>query len=178
MARVNLSIEDELFQRIEKDATEHNCTVNVHIISILEGLYKQYPFNSQSLGLINQLYEQNPFNYQDALQELINDIEMLKDGTEFTLVDLPSFSKICMAKAKDANIKPAIVRARLGKMFNSAVAKAGRTDDKNVIIKGVKRQKVVKNGVEELKFVCRTAVYVVDRTENSVDEQNPSNEEN
>ena len=46
---------------------------------------------------------------------------------------------------------PASVRARLGKMYNEAVKKG--------VVKGVERAVVMKNGVEQLKFLCRAAVY-------------------
>lgn len=140
MPRVNLSIDEDLFKCLEKDATAHNSTVNVHIISILEGLYKQ-----------------NPFDYQAALNKLIDETQLKSNGEEFTLVELPSFSEICVAKAEEANVKPSIVRARLGKMFNSGVRKGN--------IKGVKRQTVVKNNKEELKFSSRAAVYVIEKSD-------------
>ena len=41
MPRINLSIDQELFDLLQEDAEKQNCTVNVHIISILDGLYKE-----------------------------------------------------------------------------------------------------------------------------------------
>jgi exonuclease III len=138
MPRINLSIDEKLYSILEKDAKSLNCTVNVHVISILEKIYKQ-----------------NPFDYQSALNKLIEEALEKKNGDEFTLVDLPSFTEICVAKAEDAKVKPSIVRARLGKMFNSAVS-TGK-------ISGVKRQTVTKNGSTELKFIARAAVYVKEK---------------
>lgn len=132
MPRINLSIDQELFDLLQEAADEQNCTVNVHIISVLEGLYKQ-----------------NPFDYQAALNKLINETTFKSNGEEFTLVGLPSFSEISTAKAEDAKIKPSIVRARLGKLFNAAV-----NNEKVPFVKRAKNQ----NG--ELKFLNRAAVYI------------------
>jgi hypothetical protein len=139
MPRINLSIDQELFDLLKDAADEQNCTVNVHIISILERLYKQ-----------------NPFDYQAALSNLIEETKFKSNGEEFTLVDLPSFSEISTAKAEDAKIKPSIVRARLGKLFNAAVS--------NGNVPFIKRAKK-ENG--ELKFSSRAAVYI-----KSIDVQN------
>jgi len=131
MARINLSIDDDLFDLLKEDAEKHNCTVNVYLITLLEKLYKQ-----------------NPFNYQAALETLEKEAKNQPFGKEFTLVDLPSFSEISVVKAEDANLKPSIVRARLGKMFNS------RVRDKKV---GDVIRQLDENG--DLKFISRSAVY-------------------
>jgi hypothetical protein len=131
MARINLSIDDDLFALIEKDANSHNCTVNVFLITLLEKLYKQ-----------------NPFDYENALNTLILEATQQPINQEFTLTDLPSFSEISIAQAQNASLKPSVVRARLGKMFNSRVC-----DGK---VKNVIRSKDSKGN---LKFVSRTAVY-------------------
>lgn len=132
MPRINLSIDQELFDLLQEAADEQNCTVNVHIISVLEGLYKQ-----------------NPFDYQAALNKLIDETTFKSNGEEFTLVGLPSFSEISTAKAEDAKIKPSIVRARLGKLFNAAV-----NNEKVPFVERAKNQK------GELKFLNRAAVYI------------------
>lgn len=132
MARINLSIDDDLFLSLEKDAHAHNCTVNVYLISILEKLYKQ-----------------NPYNYSAALATLENEAKAQPSGKEFTLVDLPSFTNISVAQAQNANLKPSIVRARLGKMFNV------RVKERKV---GTVERSRYSNG--DLKFSSRAAVYV------------------
>lgn len=132
MARINLSIDDELFGLLQEDADKNNCTVNVYLITILEKLYKQ-----------------SPFDYQEALITLETEAKQQPVGIDFTLVDLPSFTEISVVKAEDANLKPSIVRARLGKMFNSRVR-----DGK---VGAVKRSKDEKGN---LKFISRTAMYV------------------
>lgn len=138
MPRVNLSINDELFASIEKDAKEKSTTVNLLIIDLLGGLYGN-----------------DSFNYSESLKQLVIEAEdYAKDpqnDPEFTLVKLPSFADICVAKAGKARIQPSLVRARLGKMFNSKV----RKDE----ITGISRAKD-KNGA--LKFIEKTAVYSVD----------------
>ena len=133
MPRINLSMDAQLFNLLQADADMHNCTVNVYLVSILE-----------------QIYKQNPFDYQAALKTLENEAKLQSKGIEFTLADLPSFSKISVVEAEKANLKPSIVRARLGKMFNQLV-KEGKVG--NVI-----RSKD-KNG--NLIFKSRTAVYKV-----------------
>ena len=111
MARINLSIDDDLFELLQEDADKHNCTVNVYLITILEKLYKQ-----------------SPFDYQQALITLETEAKKQPMGVDFTLVDLPSFTEISVVKAEDSNLKPSIVRARLGKMFNSRV-REGKVGD-------------------------------------------------
>ena len=78
--------------------------------------------------------------------------ESKKMKKEFTLSDLPTFADVEQVLIEN-NIKesPASVRARLGKMYNEAVKKGS--------ISGVERAVTNKNGVEELKFWCRAAVY-------------------
>lgn len=132
MARINLSIDDDLFRALQNDANIHNCTVNVYLITILEKLYKQIPFD-----------------YAKALTTLEQEAQSQPANQEFTLVDLPSFTEISVAQAENANLKQSIVRARLGKMFNARV-KEGKVGT-------VKRSRNLKG---ELKFVSRTAVYV------------------
>lgn len=132
MARINLSIDEDLFQSLQNDAKVHNCTTNVYLITILEKLYKQ-----------------NPFDYTTALATLEKEAQNQPINQEFTLVDLPSFKEISVAQAENANLKPSIVRARLGKMFNSRVR-----DNK---VGTVERSRDSKGN---LKFVSRAAVYV------------------
>ena len=132
MARINLSIDDNLFELLQEDADKHNCTVNVYLITILEKLYKQ-----------------SPFDYQQALITLETEAKQQPMGVDFTLVDLPSFTEISVVKAEDSNLKPSIVRARLGKMFNSRV-REGKVGD-------VTRSHDNKGN---LKFISRAAVYV------------------
>ena len=104
MARINLSIDDNLFNALETDANEHNCTVNVYLITLLEKRYKQ-----------------NPFDYETALKTLEKEAKGRPLNTDFTLVDLPSFCKISVARADQANLQPSIVRPRLGMMFHKRV---------------------------------------------------------
>lgn len=142
MARINLSIDDDLFDLLKDDADKHNCTVNVYLVTLLEKMYKQCPFD-----------------YQTALETLEREAESQPKDKPFMLVDLPSFSEISIVKAENSNLKPSIVRARLGKMFNCRV-RDGKV--KNVI------RSRDKNG--KLEFICRTAVYMV-TDKNNTNEQ-------
>ena len=129
--RINLSVDEVLFKPLKEDADQHNCPVNVHVISILE-----------------KIYMQNPFDYETALKVLEKEAKEKPVGEEFILADLPSFSEICIARADDAKLKPSEVRARLGKMFNARVREKKVGD--------VERSRD-DNG--ELVFISRAAVY-------------------
>ncbi|RKP54943.1 hypothetical protein D7Z26_06805 [Cohnella endophytica] len=132
MARINLSINDDLFELLSNDAGRHNCTVNVYLISLIEGLYLQ-----------------DPFDYEAALSKLIAEAKIRPLNAEFILFDLPSFKEICIAKAENANLKPSMVRARLGKSFNKLVEKK--------MVGSVRR---VRNEDGSLKFISSTAVFI------------------
>ena len=132
MARVNLSMDDKLFELLVQDSNKHNCSVNVFIISLLEKLYKQ-----------------EPFNYEMALATLETEAKAYPIEKDFTLADLPSFQEISVAKAEKAGLKPSIIRARLGKQFNIRVQN-GKVGD------------VVRSTNEKgnLIFISRSAVYI------------------
>ena len=132
MVRINLSIDDDLFTMLSQDATRNNCTVNVYLISLLEKVYKQ-----------------NPFDYAAALATLEKEAMAQPVGQEFTLVNLPSFGKISVTEAKNANLRPSVVRARLGKMFNFRV----KTGMVGTVARAI-------NSKGKLKFQSRAAVYV------------------
>lgn len=144
MPRVNLSIGNKLFDSLECAAKQNNTTVNLLIINILEGIYYEHP----------------AFDYSLALSRLIEETKSIPNGKEFTLVDLPSFSKLCVAKAEKAYLQPATVRARLGKAFNAAVRKGN--------VPYVKRATKEKNGETVLKFFSRAAVYVIDKESDNI----------
>ncbi|MBR2913828.1 MAG: hypothetical protein IKK51_02860 [Oscillospiraceae bacterium] len=141
MPRINLSIDDDLFTAMQNAANQSGCTVNVLVVSILETLYKQ-----------------TPFNYSSALATLEEEAKSQPYNQDFTLVDLPSFKEISVAKAENANLKPSVVRARLGRMFNTRI-KEGKVGN-------VKRSV---DGQGNLKFISRTAVYANVRNSNSSD---------
>jgi predicted DNA-binding ribbon-helix-helix protein len=127
--RIYISLDDKLADIVKKDADAKGITVNDLIFNLVEDLYRS-----------------EPFNYDEALRQLVIEAKKCEEK-EFTLSKLPSFSKISTAKADQSKIKPSIVRAKLGKMFNRAVA------DKNVL--GVRRKKL--NG--EPVFYRNSAVY-------------------
>ena len=142
MARVNLSIDDALFTEIKKEAAGKSTTVNLLIIDLLENLYA----------------DTSAFNYSEALKRLVDEAKAYakthKNGDEFLLVKLGSFAEICIAQAGKAKLRPSMVRARLGKMFNSLV--------RHNNVDGVSR---AKDAGGKNKFINNTAVYVVDRQE-------------
>ncbi len=134
MPRINLSINDELYEQLQKAAKKDNITVNYVVCEALEEKFGKATVYDYALALTSMIKEAGT---------------MEKD---FTLADLPTFAYVGDV-IKEYKIKetPAQVRARLGKMFNEAVRKG--------TAKGIKRAVVVKNGVEEPKFHCRAAVY-------------------
>lgn len=135
MKRINLSVEDSLLEAIETAAAKAGTTTNLLIISLLE----------------DSFCEQKTFDYGAALQTLVAEAKTRPTG-EFTLADLPSFSRLCVATAENGYLQPSTLRARLGKAFNNAVSQ-GR-------VPGVCRATVTRNGKEKLKFLARAAVYV------------------
>ena len=153
MPRVYLTLEQELFQRIEVDANNNNITMNLLMQNILERIYMNglgYTDIVEKIGL-----DTVGFDYTAALNELIEEVMRRQDG-EFTLADLESFSKLCITTSENGYLQPATMRARLGKLFNSAVRK---NSGENQIVPYVERAKK-ENG--ELKFLARAAVYVKD----------------
>lgn len=150
MPRVYLTLEQELFEHIEEDANKNNITMNLLMQNIFERIYMgglNYSDIVEKIGI-----DTVGFNYTAALTELINDTKKREDG-KFTLVELDSFSKLCIATSENGYLQPATLRARLGKLYNSAV--------RNNNVPCVKRAKK-DNG--ELKFLARAAVYVKDST--------------
>lgn len=131
MPRVNLSLSNELFSALQADSLSHDCTVNVMILSILE-----------------QLYLQDPFDYEAAMHQLESEANQLPLNSEFTLSCLNSFSNIPVALSQKAILKPSTIRARLGKMFNARV-RAG-------LLPGIVRST---DDQGALKFSARSAVY-------------------
>lgn len=134
MPRINLSINDDLYKQLQKSADKQKVTVNSLILEALEEKYST----------------RVRYDYTTALKLMIS--ESRKMNPEFTLSDLPTFKDVDQVLIEN-HIKesPASVRARLGKMYNEAVKKG--------VVKGVERAVVMKNGVEQLKFLCRAAVY-------------------
>ncbi len=135
MPRVNLSISETLFNKLQKAADKKKITVNSLILDTLEDEYNTAV----------------RYDYTAALQLMISESRKMKK--EFTLSDLPTFSDVDQVLTENRiNESSASVRARLGKMYNEAVRKGS--------VKGVERAVINRNGVEELKFWNRAAVYI------------------
>lgn len=134
MPRVNLSISQELYDALLEEAESGNITVNHLILSVLEEKY-----NNRS-GI----------DYVALLDKIISESKEMTG--DFVLADLPTYSNIeGLLIETGAHISIASVKARLGKMYNEAVRKDA--------IPGVERAVIEKNGVEQLKFLSRAAVY-------------------
>ena len=135
MAYTNLSIDDDLFAILETGANKLNYnTVNDYL---------------KTLITLGEKLIQEPFDYEAALKTLVKEAESLPQNTYSSLVDLPSFRDIPVARADQANnLQPSIVRARLAKMLNRRVA-AGMCGN---ISRAV-------DSSRKLTFDHRTAVY-------------------
>lgn len=128
---LSISIDGNLFNALKTDANKLNRTVSDYLITLLD-----------------KLYEQTPFDYETALNTLEKEAESLPPNTYFSLVQLSSFRNIPVARAERANLRPSIIRARLGKMFNRRVASG--------MVSGVSRATDSSGG---LIFDHRAAVY-------------------
>lgn len=134
MPRVNLSISQELYNQLQKEAEKSSITVNHLILSVLEEKYSN----------------QSSVDYVVLLDKMITESKQMTG--DFVLADLPTYSGIEeMLIETKTNISAASVKARLGKMYNEAVRKE--------VIPGVNRAIIERNGAEELKFLSRAAVY-------------------
>ncbi len=134
MPRINLSISDDLYEQLQEAAKQENITVNYIVCETLE----------EKFG------KRTVYDYTFALTNMIREAKTMEK--DFTLADLPTFAEVGNV-LDEYGIKesPAQVRSRLGKMFNEAVRQG--------TAEGIQRAVVVKNGVEELKFLSRAAVY-------------------
>lgn len=146
MPRVYLTLEQKLFDLIEADAVKNNITMNLLMQNIFEriylgGLTYQDLIEKTSLDTVG-------FDYSGALSELIDESNGRSDG-EFTLNELNSFSKLCITTAENGYLQPATLRARLGKLYNSAV----RNNNVPYVSRAI-------NDSGDLKFSSRSAVYI------------------
>lgn len=135
--RIHLTVEGDLFTRLDLEAKKQNTTVNLLIIDKLQELY----FDNVSI------------DYGAELKKLIDETKDLEDGGEFTLLDLPSFSKIAVVQTKNGAIVPATIRARLGREFNEAIRRGS--------VPWVTR---AATGDGALRFKSRAALYVIDKS--------------
>ncbi len=133
MPRINLSVSQELYEKISSMAAENQKTVNHEVVDSLEQLY---------LGKAS-------YDYEAALEKM--KMEAQSKAGEFTLADLPTFASIEFALKDNPNVQPAVVRAKLGKMFNEEI--------KNGNVPNIDRATMIKDGEEKLKFLSRAAVY-------------------
>ena len=134
MPRLNISVTQELYDKLEKAAENDNTTINMLVLNVLESMY----------------VKKVTYDYSIALQSLIEESKEMK--SEFTLSDLPTFANIEVTTMDNGYLKPATVRARLGKMYNEAV--------RNGKVQNIERAVIEKNGKAELKFISRAAVYL------------------
>ena len=99
MPRVNLSINQNIYDKIKHQADIQGISVNNMIFSYLQ-----------------KEYGEDEFDYIVAL-DCLQQEAMEKDGY-FSLWELPTFKDIDQAKTSES---PEQIRARLGKMFHDSV---------------------------------------------------------
>jgi hypothetical protein len=134
--RINLSLPENLFDKIQLQADGNKVSVNTEIISILETVF----------------YDE-PVDYGALLQSIIDDIPTaIATGNEFALNKLPCFSKISTGSLDSSHVYiPSISRARLGTEFKNAVNKG--------LVPGVS---IAKNIDGTDKVINKTLIYKYD----------------
>ncbi|SDB44736.1 hypothetical protein SAMN02910298_02219 [Pseudobutyrivibrio sp. YE44] len=134
MPRVNLSISQEIYDKLQADAESRGLTVNHMVYSLLE-----------------EKYGERGFDYVMALDCLKQEAESMQG--DFILSDLPTFKGLDEVLVEmQAKESPAQVKARLGKMFNEAV--------KQGAIKDINRSVVIEqDGTQKARTLSRAAVY-------------------
>mgnify|MGYP003486527739 FL=1 len=136
----NISLSDELSEKIILKAAENNITPT-HYIEML----------------INSIIIDNPnayFDYISAANIITEQAEALAKensvGKTFPLNDLPYFKELNNTIDLNGRTAPSTVKARIGRNFNKAVA--------NDAVKNIKRAQTP-NG--ELRFLHGAALYEV-----------------
>ena len=142
MARINLTIDEELFGRLES-AKKDSTPMNLYILHLLATMHPA-PIPSST--------------FDDALSKLIAEAQDRRDG-EFILSDLQSFADIGVATAENGHIQPSTMRATLGKAFNLMVREGNVPDVRVVEITG-------ENGKTAPKRKYKAAVFAVNRPGN------------
>ena len=140
MPRLNLSINQEIFNQLQSEASKKGVTINNLVYSMLE-----------------QKYGQSGFDYIVALDNLKKEANAMEG--EFILADLPTFKGVeGLLIEANSNETPAQVRARLGKMFNDSIKSGAFKDIDRAVI-------VDKDGSQKAKMLARAAVYAKRFTE-------------
>ena len=143
--KIHLSLDDDLFEMLCADAEKASVSVNVHITNMLEKLYRK-----------------DSFDYETVLSQIISEAYSKNINEPYVLAELNAFSKLCIAQATQAKIKPNMVRVRIAKSFNVLVqnGKLETTrEGKNFAI----YRHINKNG--ELAFRNRAAVFILKEKE-------------
>ncbi len=133
MRKIQLTLSDELEEKIKNAAEFRQLDMTLHIMTILE-----------------KLYIEEPFDYEEGIKLLIKDV-LTYPKSEFVLTDIPYFKTLPVAKANGGTIKPSEIRARLGKTFRNLAV-----EEK---ILGVSRKMIIINGQEKPALIHNTAVY-------------------
>lgn len=105
MKRLNLSVDDRLYDIISKTAEE-----------------KGMPLASLVLGNLEDLYlKSEAINYDRLFETICEEAQNMPVDVPFLLAELPSFADLIITTAKKAHVSPSPIRARIGKSFNAAV---------------------------------------------------------
>lgn len=129
--RINLTISDELFKKIEQDANRFDVTVTMMIESTLE-----------------DKYDVNIFNYPASLALLVQEALNLPPNKIFTVSQIPCFDMV-VENAKNYGLTEQQIKARMGKYFNQKIREKS--------FKGIKR---ATDNFGRPKTICRAAAYI------------------
>ena len=104
MGRINISINDELYEAIEKIAKKKGVTVNNYVYAVLAEKFSGSDYN---------ILEEYQHLKEEAVEKALKDPE-----GQFTLNDLPTFKNL-ESKPKETNYPESVsqVKIRLSKMF-------------------------------------------------------------
>lgn len=144
MPRINLSVSQDLYDKLLQEADALNITVNQLILRDLQSKYGN----------------ESNVDYIVLLDNMVRESGKMKG--DFILADLPTYAGVGEILYEiNSKVSEASVKARLGKMYNELVRKG--------YIKGVDRATIEKNGKNELKFSSRAAVYTKSKKQKDSD---------
>ena len=122
MKRVNLVLDDSLYEAIKKEADRRLIPVSALIAGTLKGAFTK-----------------DCFDYVALTEEIVSMIRLLPSGTSFTMRSFLSAKDVSdMAKATSSTDKS--VRSRIGRSMKEAIA-SGKAGNVKVMLKNGKPMK-------------------------------------
>lgn len=112
MARLYLSLSDELSKTIHEEAQKQKMTDTAFAEKILLSVMSK-----------KGLFSPSQVDISVAVNEMVQEAEKKSIGEEFTVYELDSFKKYAIGQYKNGEMAASALRARIGKKFNEAVRK-------------------------------------------------------